>query len=101
MAWTQMIMRSPTQGLSVFFFFFLKKKEVHISHLKSNTHLIAANTVFGKLPVVAGSAVNVTAFGEEALRSYWPFAAITGETIIMPRVSFVLNSLCAWKRYQM
>lgn len=54
--------------------------------------------MFGKLPIVAGSAVNVAAFREEALRSYWPFAAITGETLIMPRVPFVLNSLCAWKK---
>lgn len=54
--------------------------------------------MFGKLPIVAGSAVNVAAFGEEALRSYWPFAAITGETIIMPGVPFVLNILCAWKK---
>lgn len=69
----------------------------HVSHLKAKTHLIAANAVFGKLLIVAGTAVNIAAFGEEALRSYWPFAAVTGEAVIVPRVSFVLNSLCAWK----
>lgn len=53
--------------------------------------------MFGKLLVVAGAAVNIAAFGEEALRSDWPFAAVTGETVVVPRVSFVLNSLCAWK----
>lgn len=53
--------------------------------------------MFGKLLIVAGTAVNIVAFGKEALRSYWLFAAVTGETVIVPRVSFVLNSLCAWK----
>lgn len=63
----------------------------------AKTHLIAADAVFGKLVIVAGAAVNVAAFGEEALRSYWPFAAVTGETLVVPGVSFVLHSLCAWK----
>lgn len=88
----------PHSGSFCLVFFLLKKKEGHISLLKANTHLVAADAVFGKLPIIAGSAVNVTAFGDEALRSYWPFAAITGETIIVPRVPFVLNSLCAWKK---
>lgn len=53
--------------------------------------------MLGELLIVAGAAVNIAALGEEALPSYWPFAAVTGETVIVPRVSFVLNSLCAWK----
>lgn len=69
----------------------------HVSHLKAKTHLVAADAAFGKLLIVAGTAVNIAAFGKEALRSYWPFATVTGETVIVPRVSFVLNSLCAWK----
>lgn len=69
----------------------------HVSYLKAKTHLIAADTAFGKLLVVAGTAVNIAAFGKEALRSYWAFAAITGEALIVPRVSFVLNRFCAWE----
>lgn len=62
------------------------------------THLVAAHAVFGKLLIVAGAAVNVAAFGQEALGAYWPLAAVTGETVIVPRGSFVLNSLRAWRK---
>lgn len=84
MAWTQVVMRSPPS---------------FVSERKSfTTHLVAAHAVFGKLLIVAGAAVNVAAFGQEALGAYWPLAAVTGETVIVPRGSFVLNSLRAWKK---
>lgn len=84
MAWTQMDMRSPPS--------FASEREPF------KTHLIAAHAVFGKLLIVAGAAVDVAAFGQEALGAYWPLAAVTGETVIVPRGSFVLNSLRACKK---
>lgn len=62
--------------------------------------LFAADAVFGKLLVIAGAAVNVTSFGEETLRSYWSFTVETRETLIMPRVPFVLHTLYAYRRQQ-
>lgn len=66
-----------------------------------STNLFAADAVFGKLLIVAGAAVNVSSFGEETLRSYWPLTAATGKTLIVPRVPFVLHALCAYRRCQM
>lgn len=40
--------------------------------------------MFGKLLIVAGTAVNISSFGEETLRSYWPFTAATAKTLIVP-----------------
>lgn len=54
--------------------------------------------MFGELLVVAGAAVDVCAFGEEALRSYRPFAAAAGEALVVPGVAFVLYALCAWEK---
>lgn len=54
--------------------------------------------MFGKLLIIAGAAINITSFGEETLRSDWPFAAETGETVIVPGVAFVLHTLCAFRR---
>lgn len=66
----------------------------------SSANLFAADAVFGKLLIIAGAAVNVTSFGEETLRSYWQLTAETGETLIVPRVPFVLHTLCACRRCQ-
>lgn len=68
---------------------------VLVVHSSRGDWLFAADAVFGKLLVIAGAAVNIISFGEEALRSYWSFAAATGETLIVPRVAFVLHALCA------
>lgn len=62
---------------------------------KNNNNLFAAEAVFGKLLIMAGAAVNVISFGKETQRSYWSFTVATGETFIVPRVSFVLHTLCA------
>lgn len=63
-------------------------------------YLFAADAVFGKLHVVAGAAVDVAPLGEEALRPDRPFAAETGETFVVPRVSFVLHALCTCRRHE-
>lgn len=68
---------------------------VLVVHPPRGYRLFAADAVFGKLLVIAGAAVNVSSFGEETLRPYWPFAAAAGETLIVPRVAFVLYALCA------
>lgn len=72
-----------------------RKNEEGGSGVKQIKYLFAADAVFGKLLVMAGAAVNVISFGEETLRSYWSFTAATGETLVMPRVPFVLHALCA------
>lgn len=68
---------------------------VLVVHSSRGYRLFAADAVFGKLLVMAGAAVNVTSFGDETLRSYWSFTAATGETLVVPRVPFVLHALCA------
>lgn len=70
---------------------------VLVVHSSRGYRLFAAEAVFGKLLVIAGVAVNVISFGEETLRSYWSFTAATGETLVVPRVPFVLHTLCASK----
>ena len=54
--------------------------------------------MFGELLVVAGAAVHVTSFGEEALRPDWSFTVEAGEALVVPRVAFVLHTLCACRR---
>lgn len=68
---------------------------VLVVHSSRRYRLFAADAVFGKLLVMAGAAVNISPFGEETLRSYWSFTAGTGETLIVPRVPFVLDTLGA------
>lgn len=67
---------------------------VLVAHSSRGYSLFAADAVFGELLVIAGAAVNVTSFGEEAQRPNRPFTAETGETFIVPRVPFVLHALC-------
>jgi len=55
--------------------------------------LLAADAVFRELLVIAGAAVDVRPFGEEAQRSYWSFTAETGEAFVVPRVPLVLHAL--------
>lgn len=68
---------------------------VLVVHSSRGDGLFAANTMLGKLLVIAGAAVNVISFRKETLRSYWSFTVGTGETVVMPRVAFVLHTLCA------
>lgn len=68
---------------------------VLVVHPPRGDGLFAADTMFGKLLVVAGAAVNVISFREETLRSYWSFTVGAGEAVVMPRVAFVLHTLCA------
>lgn len=60
--------------------------------------LFAADTVFGELLVIAGAAVDVSSFGEEAQRPDRSFAAETGETFVVPRIPLVLHALCTCRR---
>lgn len=66
---------------------------VLVVHSARSYGLFAADAVFGKLLVVAWTAVNVISFGDETLRSYWSFTAATGETLVVPRVPFILHTL--------
>lgn len=54
--------------------------------------------MLSKLLIMALGTVDVTSFGEETLRSYWPFTLEAGEALVMPGVSFVLHALGAWDR---
>lgn len=63
-----------------------------------SAHLFAADALLGKLLVVAGAAVNITSFGDEALRTDRPLAGDTGEAVIVPRVAFVLHTLRTCQR---
>lgn len=90
----------PFQIIHVQFMLLGGMKEVggSVACLKKNNNLFAAEAVFGKLLIMAGAAVNVISFGKETQRSYWSFTVATGETFIVPRVSFVLHTLCACRR---
>lgn len=68
---------------------------VLVVHSSRGYRLFAADTVFGEFLVMAGAAVNVVSFVEKTLRSYWSFTVATGEAFVVPRVPFVLHTLCA------
>lgn len=68
---------------------------VLVVHASRGDGLFAADTAFCELLVVTWAAVNVVSFGEETLRSYLPFTAATSETLVVPRVPFVLDTLYA------
>jgi len=54
-------------------------------------YLLAVNTLHGKLLFVAGHAVVIVVFGDEALGANWLLAALAGEAGLMPAVSFMLH----------
>lgn len=47
----------------------------------------------GKLLVMAGSAVDVVTFGQEALRADWLLAFEAGEAFLVPHLVLVLHVL--------
>lgn len=62
--------------------------------------LLAAGAGLGELLLVAGAAVDVVVFAQEALGADGLLTLITGEALIMKRVSFILHTLhtCStWK----
>lgn len=68
--------------------------------LLETEYLFAADAVLGKFVIVAWITVNVTSFGEETLRAYRRFTAATSEALVVPRVSFVHDRLCACSRQE-
>lgn len=68
--------------------------------LRETEYLFAAEAVLGKFVIVAWITVNITSFGEETLRAYGCFAAATSEALVVPRVSFVHDRLCACSRQE-
>lgn len=54
-------------------------------------YLLAVNTLHGKLLFVAGHAIVIVVFGDEALGADWLLAALAGEAGLMPAVSFMLH----------
>ena len=61
-------------------------------------YLFAGNALLSELLLVARGAVHITSFGEETLRSDWPFTLAAGEALVVPGVAFVRHALCAWDR---
>lgn len=59
--------------------------------------LLAVETLLGKLLVVAGSAVDVFPFGQEALRSDGLLAFKAGEAFLVPHLVLVLHILGPWQ----
>lgn len=66
-----------------------------VVHSSGGYWLFAAEAGLGELLIIAGVAVNIISFGEETLRCDGSPTAATGETVIVPRVSFVCHTLAA------
>lgn len=59
--------------------------------------LLAVVALLGKLLVMAGSAVDVITFSQEALRADWLLTFKAGEALLMPHLVFVLHILGSWQ----
>lgn len=57
---------------------------VLVVHPSRGDGLFAADALLGELLVVAGTAEDVIALGDETLRSYWPFTVGAGEAVLVP-----------------
>lgn len=66
---------------------------VLIGYSISRDGLLAACTVLGELLLVARSAVEVIAFGQEAQRADWLLALEAGEALLMPDLMLILHIL--------
>lgn len=63
------------------------------------TDLFAADTVLGKLLLMAGSAVHIITLGLEALGADWLFALKADETLFMPDFTLVLHIFRSWRNH--
>lgn len=64
---------------------------VMVRHTTSGDGLLAVNTLHGKLLFIAGHAIVMVVFGDEALGANWLLAALAGKAGLMPAVSFMLH----------
>lgn len=62
-----------------------------VGYFNCGLYLLAMNTLHGKLLFVAGHAVVMVVFGDEALGANWLLAALAGKAGLMPAVSFMLH----------
>lgn len=63
----------------------------------TESYLLAAKTVLGKLLLMARGAVDVVSLGQETLRAYWLLAFEASEALLVPHFVLVLHILRAFK----
>lgn len=69
----------------------LMPRLVMVGHSSSGDRLLAVNTLHGELLLVAGNAVVIVVFRDEALGANRLLAALTGEARLMPAVPLMLH----------
>jgi len=70
-----------------------------VRHTASRDHLFALGALGSKEFLVAGDAIIVLVFGNEALSTQSFLAVVTGKAIFVPLLAFILHLLSAWFEY--